>query len=512
MPTRQPQLEDWEIAIIRAMLAAGRFSKQEIVAYFSRPERSINQARISEIEDNHERYRNVGTASNEELATFLSDWRQVCFPSAPAVPLGPMHQHTLTTLFGLRNGRPIRLHASETATIEGKESFDWGAKSKYCKTLAGMANNSGGYLLFGVRDGSFEITGVQPDRMERFDLRKANEYLTRAFNQALQLEKGQFEIGGMTIGALYVYPSKNKPVVCTLDGNDLFSGDIYYRYPGETRRIQAPELEQLLKERDSAAEGRLIHLVAKLAETGAQNAAIINLKSGEVDGAKGRFLIDEKLLDKVKFIAQGRFDENNAEPTLRVVGDVQPISGGTVSVQQTVVGSITERHIHEAFLYQRCQYNPQVYIHAQTHLQPLWLPIFFFAKEANLSLTGLTEVLEQSESPYAHRITKQVQRVTSGRSPGGAPSAVNVTREREALISDAPIEVGDVDAARKFLQTIRLIFPDQVQLGRLLTVLTDLRARFGNTQALLGDFRYAISAIDLAYFRPQLIATGQHQE
>ena len=81
MPEKQPQLADWEVAIIRAMLAFGKFKKQEIVAYFSRPDRSINQGRISEIEDSHERYKGVAVASKAELEKFLADWKEIRFPS-----------------------------------------------------------------------------------------------------------------------------------------------------------------------------------------------------------------------------------------------------------------------------------------------------------------------------------------------------------------------------------------------------------------------------------------------
>lgn len=43
-------LDKWEVAIVKAMLAK-KYVPQDIQAYFSRPTRSINHARISEIRD-----------------------------------------------------------------------------------------------------------------------------------------------------------------------------------------------------------------------------------------------------------------------------------------------------------------------------------------------------------------------------------------------------------------------------------------------------------------------------
>jgi hypothetical protein len=43
-------LEKWEVAIVKAMLTQ-KYVPQDIQAYFSRPTRSINHARISEIRD-----------------------------------------------------------------------------------------------------------------------------------------------------------------------------------------------------------------------------------------------------------------------------------------------------------------------------------------------------------------------------------------------------------------------------------------------------------------------------
>lgn len=504
MKPKQPQLEGWEVALIRAMLGTGEFTKQQIVAYFSRPDRSVNQGRISEIENDHERYRGIDAAPDDALKSFLDDWKTIRFPEAPALPPGPTHPGSLSARFPIRNGEPVRLNAGETSTVEGKESFNWGNRHKYCKTLAGMANKDGGYILLGVKDGSFEVTGIQQDRMEKFDLKKANEFISRSFNQALDVEKGQFEADGKTVGVLFVHPSRNKPVICTVDGSDLCSGDIYYRYPGETRRIQAPELDQLLKERDARAGDRVLQLVGTLAETGAHNAAIINLRTGEVEGEKGNFLIEEKLLDKIKFITEGKLVETDGVPTLRVVGDVKPVGDAAVTIEQSVVGSITALHIQEAFLYQKCQYEPVAYIQAQAHLQPLWLPIFYFATEAKLDLDGLIDVIKNSDSPYDQRIERHVDRVRTGRYPAGQPAQASVQAELDALTSNEPITVDDTASAKKYLQALRLLTPETIELSRVISILTDLRARFGNNQDIRSDLRYAMAVVDLNWFRPSI--------
>lgn len=55
MPVRRRgnKLERWEIALIKAMVADGRWPiDQDILAYFTRPTRSINHRAIAEIRDN----------------------------------------------------------------------------------------------------------------------------------------------------------------------------------------------------------------------------------------------------------------------------------------------------------------------------------------------------------------------------------------------------------------------------------------------------------------------------
>jgi len=78
MPKRNPKnrLERWEIGLVKAMLAEGQHNDQDILAYFTRPTRSINHARVSEIRDGA-KHKTVPAASNEELQRFLTSWPQI---------------------------------------------------------------------------------------------------------------------------------------------------------------------------------------------------------------------------------------------------------------------------------------------------------------------------------------------------------------------------------------------------------------------------------------------------
>ena len=72
----QNKLENWEIALVKAMIANGINVDQDILAYFTRPTRSINHARIGEIR-NGNKHGNVKTASAAELKKFLAHWPHI---------------------------------------------------------------------------------------------------------------------------------------------------------------------------------------------------------------------------------------------------------------------------------------------------------------------------------------------------------------------------------------------------------------------------------------------------
>jgi len=70
------KLERWEIALVKSMVAEGDLNDQDILAYFTRPTRSINHARIGEIRDGA-KHKAIASASKEELERFFKNWHQI---------------------------------------------------------------------------------------------------------------------------------------------------------------------------------------------------------------------------------------------------------------------------------------------------------------------------------------------------------------------------------------------------------------------------------------------------
>jgi hypothetical protein len=79
MPVRRRgnKLERWEIALIKAMVADGRWpNDQDILAYFTRPTRSINHRAIAEIRTDA-KHTAIKAASSEDLDSFVASWPEV---------------------------------------------------------------------------------------------------------------------------------------------------------------------------------------------------------------------------------------------------------------------------------------------------------------------------------------------------------------------------------------------------------------------------------------------------
>lgn len=79
MPVRKRgnRLERWEIALIKAMVGDGRWpNDQDVLAYFTRPMRSINHRAIAEIRTGA-KHAAIKAAATDELDSFIASWPEV---------------------------------------------------------------------------------------------------------------------------------------------------------------------------------------------------------------------------------------------------------------------------------------------------------------------------------------------------------------------------------------------------------------------------------------------------
>ena len=69
-------LEPWEISIVKAMLSTHDRTDQDILAYFTRPTRSVNHRLIGQIRKGIVD-KDIEPASEEDLAEFLATWPEI---------------------------------------------------------------------------------------------------------------------------------------------------------------------------------------------------------------------------------------------------------------------------------------------------------------------------------------------------------------------------------------------------------------------------------------------------
>ena len=69
-------LEKWEVALVKAMLETDGRNDQDILAYFTRPTRSVNHRLIAQIRKGT-KHKAIKTAAPEELNEFLSTWPDI---------------------------------------------------------------------------------------------------------------------------------------------------------------------------------------------------------------------------------------------------------------------------------------------------------------------------------------------------------------------------------------------------------------------------------------------------
>ena len=224
------------------------------------------------------------------------------------------------------------LYHRESQTLEFKEAFNFAGLAEYFRDFAAFANNKGGWLIFGVKDRpKRELIGLNEKsatQLDKFDPEKITGFLLEIFSSNIQWEHDVIEIDGLKYGVFHVDEATVKPVICKKDESDILkNGEIYFRYGGRTQKIQAAELEAIINHRIEKQNTQWIDLVSKIAKAGPQNAAILDIDKGELSKNDAQILVvDDALVQGIKWIKEGSFNEKSGAPALKLIGEVQPIN------------------------------------------------------------------------------------------------------------------------------------------------------------------------------------------
>ncbi len=397
-------ISDDEIGLIKAMLKRG-MRNDEAHFHFNRQDRLISPGRIAQIKSG--KYgASVPVADDTALDRFLAEFRKRSGTTAASPKMD------IKAMFEPDGVGGWRFPLGETDQVECKRTFRMTPENRFAevvKAIAGMANNRGGMILFGVRDGTFAVEGLTDDEFARVDAATINRTLAGALDPVPKFAKTAIVFDGRTVGILSVEPHANPPVIALkMMGSDVKEGCIYFRYVGETRTIKPGELRQMLARREQRAVAEFSRRIMGVA-TGSQ--ATLDLQTGEVKGSAGSFVIDEALLPQIQFIREGDFSELKGAPTLRLVGDVQPIDREAQEQARIIRQSVTPDAVIRNFLKGEKVADPLQYVQAQAHYQRRWLPVWYYAKAAGTPIDDLVEDLRSLVATHPSSRDAVVQRL-----------------------------------------------------------------------------------------------------
>ncbi|WP_441255862.1 RNA-binding domain-containing protein [Tardiphaga sp. 285_C5_N1_2] len=465
--TKQRSLTDSEIALVKAMLRKG-WRNDAIHYYFNRSDRLISSGRIAQIKA--EKYgASVEEALPEELDAFLASWGDGSAERPPAP--SPVDQRVLRAMF-VRAGGGWKLIGGETDRAECKASFRLRPEdhfSKILRAVAGLANNRGGYILLGITDGSFQAEGLRDATFTNTDVGLINRALASSLDPVPHVTKASLDLGGRLVGVLYVEKHADAPVLAIKNvGQDIKEGGIYFRYVGETRLIKPGELRQIIAAREQRA---IAEFGARVRRVASGKDATIDLDSGEVSGASGRFVIDKSLLASIQFVREGDFTQQKGSPALKLIGNVEPVSEAEKERTHVIRQHVTPDAVVRNFLLNEKIAEPLSYIHFQAFNQRRWMPIWFYINQTTQTASKIADDLRSSVATHPSSRDAVVRRIEGKdlafRSASGKPGALAKQLIRGEISEPTTIEEDVVFAGavqslpdtvkKKDVETIRKI-------------------------------------------------------
>lgn len=299
----------------------------------------------------------------------------------------------------------LKTNLEENAEIEFKNSLQTKSDTidkMYLKTISGFANNSGGTIIFGVSPDKHEIVGIKEEH-ENLDGRYVSSTIAAGLDGSFKFQFVTKRFLSKIVGFLIVEKAMTKPVIMKVDATDFKLGEIYYRYPAQTSKIQAQDLRRILNEEVATGINRVMGNMNKLINIG-EDAAILDTSSGIIDTGdhQPKFILDEKVLKNLNLIKRGQFVEEEGSPAYVIKGEIE--TGNVEVVEKTVLSNLYESDIMKYFTLGSCDY-PELVMEKLLSLSSPYFPVHFFMSQCKW---GVRETLEFIESPAIKNVNSKI--------------------------------------------------------------------------------------------------------
>ncbi len=398
----------------------------------------------------------------------------------PSSPGDPFSKESLRAIFRTDPANPQHLLSRESGTLELKRNFHLKSLPSYGRTLAAFANASGGYIVFGVGNNPRTLSGMGNDAFSKLDPERLTDFLNETFSPELCWAAHQHSIDEATFGILHASASREKPLIAKADaGEEVRSGQIYYRYRGRTEAIRYPELRRIIDDQRLREQQLWLRHLRTIADVGVEHAAILDPTHGRLTGTAGTILIDKSVLPKLRFLREGEFREREGAPAIRLLGDAQILAAGNVDFVRTEMLPTLVRgpQVIEAFLSRDPVSAPLEYFKAVAYEASAFLPIYCYLQQAGVTRKQALATL--ATLPTAAIEKERLRERLEGGDPRLAhviphtdtPAARKKRAYREMLLAKTaalPIPSGDM---RYLLQAVRSLTTPEFEPDYLLPLL-----------------------------------------
>lgn len=222
----------------------------------------------------------------------------------------------------------------ENSTLEYKEQFNFAGLADYLKDFAAFANNSGGYLIFGVKDKPRILIGMSKKSIEQFekiDPQKITGGILEHFSSEIKYEYNSFKIEEKTFGVFYVEEIKNKPIIAKKDASEVFrNGEIHYRYGGRTDKIRHAELETIINERIEQTNKEWRNFLRSSSNVEPSKTHLLTSQTSAIGKDNNILYIDAKTTEKINFLKEGEFKETAGEKAIMLIGKAKMLAAQTI--------------------------------------------------------------------------------------------------------------------------------------------------------------------------------------